>query len=166
MTESPNITVRKMKKSDLAKINAVDNSLRGRNRVTTWPFSFDTYWRIYEPEICYVAELNGQVAGFIAGVIEKEERSKFLINQPRSVASPADDSPRVGWIEMMGVHADHWGRGVGLALIDAFTEECRKRNAMMRIVVRDDDEALKSFLIGRGFNRSIFVSYNKDPRQA
>jgi hypothetical protein len=32
-------------------------------------------------------------------------------------------------------------------------------------VIRDDDEALKSFLIGRGFNRSIFVSYNKDPRQ-
>lgn len=166
MTEISNITVRKMKKSDLAKINAVDNSLHGRNRVTTWPFTFDLYWRIYEPEICYVAELNEQVAGFIAGVIEKEERSKFLINQPRSVASPLTDSPRVGWIEMMGVHADHWGKGVGLALMDAFTDECRKNNAMMRIVIRDDDEALKSFLIGRGFNRSIFVSYNKDPRQA
>ncbi|OGN90769.1 MAG: hypothetical protein A2158_05780 [Chloroflexi bacterium RBG_13_46_14] len=166
MTERPNITVRKMKKSDLAKINAVDNSLRGRNRVTTWPFSFDMYWRIYEPEICYIAELNGQVAGFVAGVIEHEERSNFLINQPRSVASPIDDSPRVGWIEMMGVHADHWGKGIGLALIDAFTEECRKNNAMMRIAIRDDDEALKSFLIGRGFNRSIFVTYNKDPRQS
>jgi hypothetical protein len=47
MTESPNISVRKMKKIDLAKINAVDNSLRGRNRVTTWPFTFDLYWRIY-----------------------------------------------------------------------------------------------------------------------
>ena len=165
MTQSQNITVRRMKKGDLAKINAVDNSLRGRNRVTTWPFSFDLYWRIYEPEICYVAELNGQVAGFVAGVIEKEERSKFLINQPRSIASPLGDSPRVGWIEMMGVHADYWGQGVGTVLMDAFTEECRKNNAMMRIVIRDDDEALKSFLIGRGFNRSIFVSYNKDPRQ-
>jgi GNAT superfamily N-acetyltransferase len=165
MTESQNITVRKMNRSDLAKINAVDNSLRGRNRVTTWPFSFDMYWRIYEPEICYVAEMKGQVVGFVAGVIEKEERSKFLINQPRSMSSPVNDSPRVGWIEMMGVHADYWGQGVGMALMDAFTEECRKNNAMMRIIIRDDDEALKSFLIGRGFNRSIFVSYNKDPRQ-
>ena len=165
MTESQNITVRKMNRSDLAKINAVDNSLRGRNRVTTWPFSFDMYWRIYEPEICYVAEMKEQVVGFVAGVIEKEERSKFLINQPRSVASLVDDSPRVGWIEMMGVHADYWGQGIGMALMDAFTEECRNNNAMMRIVIRDDDEALKSFLIGRGFNRSIFVSYNKDPRQ-
>ena len=164
MTDSP-ITVRKMKNSDMAKINAVDNSLHGRNRVTTWPFSFDMYWRIYEPEICYVAEMKGQVVGFVAGVIEKEERSKFLINQPRMVSSPINDSPRVGWIEMMGVHADYWGQGIGLALIDAFTEECRKNNAMMRIIIRDDDEALKSFLIGRGFNRSIFVSYNKDPRQ-
>ncbi len=165
MAESPKITVRKMTRGDLAKINAVDNSLRGRNRVTTWPFSFDMYWRIYEPEICYVAELNGDVAGFVAGVIEKEERSKFLINQPRTVASPIGDNPKVGWIEMMGVHADYWGKGIGMALIDAFTEECRKNGAMMRIVVRDDDEPLKSFLIGRGFNRSIFVSYNKDPRQ-
>jgi len=165
MTESSNISVRKMKKNDLAKINAVDNSLRGRNRVTTWPFSFDMYWRIYEPEICYVAELKGQVVGFVAGVIEKEERSKFLINQPRSISGPVNDSPRVGWIEMMGVHAEYWGQGVGMALMDAFTDECRKNNAMMRIVIRDDDEALKSFLIGRGFNRSIFVSYNNDPRQ-
>jgi ribosomal protein S18 acetylase RimI-like enzyme len=166
MTESANIKVRKMTRHDLAKINAVDNSLHGRNRVTTWPFTFDMYWRIYEPEICYVAELNGDVAGFVAGVIENEERSNFLINQPRSVASPVNDSPRVGWIEMMGVHADHWGKGIGLALMDAFTEECRKSNAMMRIVIRDDDEALKNFLIGRGFNRSIFVTYNKDPRQS
>ena len=166
MTQSQNITVRRMKNSDLAKINAVDNSLRGRNRVTTWPFSFDLYWRIYEPEICYVAELKGQVVGFVAGVIEREERSAFLINQPRSIANPIKDSPTVGWIEMMGVHADFWGQGVGMALMDAFTEECRNNNAMMRIVIRDDDEALKSFLIGRSFNRSIFVTYNKDPRQS
>lgn len=166
MAEVSNIKVRKMHKNDLAKINAVDNSLRGRNRVTTWPFSFDTYWRIYEPEICYVAELDGEVAGFVAGFIESEERSTYLINQPRTVATPVKDNPSVGWIEMMGVHADYWGKGIGLALIDAFTEECRNKGAMMRIVVRDDDEALKSFLIGRGFNRSIFVSYTKDPRQS
>ena len=166
MTGNAYITVRKMTSDDLAKINAVDNSLHGRNRTTTWPFSFDTYWRIYEPEICFVAELDGEVSGFIAGFIEDEDRSTYLVNQPRTVATPLDDHPKVGWVEMMGVHGDRWGKGLGLALIDAFTEECRKQNAMMRIIIRDDDEPLKGFLIGRGFNRSIFISYNKDPRQS
>jgi GNAT superfamily N-acetyltransferase len=166
MTESPNIKVRKMVRDDIAKINAVDNSLHGRNRTTTWPFSFDTYWRIYEPEICIVAELDGEVSGFIAGVIEDEERSTYLINQPRTVSTPIEEHLKIGWVEMMGVHADRWGKGLGLALLDAFTEECRKQNAVMRIIIRDDDETLKGFLIGRDFNRSIFIPYNKDPRQS
>lgn len=154
------IKVRKMNKGDLAKINAVDNSLRGQKRVTTWPFSFDTYWRIYEPELCYVAEMKGEVVGFVAGFVEREERSKYLIGHPRSVA-PVQDSPRVGWIEMMGVHTDHWGKGIGLALMEAFTAECKKNRASVRIVIRDDDEALKSFLVGRGFARDEFISYEK-----
>ncbi|MBN2239937.1 MAG: GNAT family N-acetyltransferase [Dehalococcoidales bacterium] len=155
-----NISVRKMSKSDLAKINAVDNSLHGKARVTTWPFTFDTYWRIYQPAMCYVAELNKQVVGFVAGVVEEEERSKYLVGLPRKLESPSQHYPKVGWIEMMGVHADHWGQGVGLALMKIFTEECKKVNASVRIVVRDDDEALKSFLAGMGFRKSEFVSYN------
>jgi len=160
--ESVDIKVRKMTKGDLANINEVDNSLRGKQRVTTWPFSFDTYWRIYEPELCYVAELNGRVTGFIVGVIEQEERSKLLVGHHRSLEIPSSDSPKIGWIEMMGVHSDHWGKGIGLALLDAFTEECRKNGASIRAVVRDDDERMKEFLGRRGFNRSDFVSYDKE----
>ncbi len=165
MTENrgnPDIKVRKMTRNDLAKINEVDNSLYGKRRVTTWPFSFETYWRIYEPKLCYVAEMNGEVAGFVAGVIEQEERSKYLISHPRSVEDPYQDNPKIGWIEMMGVHGDHWGKGIGLALMDTFTEDCKKNGASIRIVIRDDDENLKSFLVGRGFNRSDFVAYDKD----
>lgn len=153
------ITVRKMTKSDLAKINAVDNSLRGKKRVTTWPFTFDTYWRIYEPELGFVAEINNEVVGVVAGVIETEERSKYLISQPRTTKHPGQASPKIGWIEMMGVHSDHWGKGVGQALMDAFTAECKKNKAATRIIVRDDDENLKRFLVERGFNKSEFVSY-------
>jgi GNAT superfamily N-acetyltransferase len=155
------ITVRKMNEGDLAKINAVDNSLRGKKRVTTWPFSFDTYWRVYEPKLCYVAEMKGQVVGFIAGVIENEERSKYLLGLPRTMESPLEDNPKIGWIEMMGVHGEFWGKGIGLALMEAFTAECKKNNASVRIVIRDDDEALKAFLAGRGFNKAEFVSYEK-----
>ncbi|MFC1921368.1 GNAT family N-acetyltransferase [Chloroflexota bacterium] len=160
--ESANLKVRKMTENDLAGINEVDNSLRGKQRVTTWPFSFDTYWRVYEPELCYVAELDGKIAGFIAGVIEEEERSKFLVGHLRTSDIPSSDSPKVGWIEMMGVDSDHWGKGTGLALLDAFTEECRKNGASIRTVVREDDDRLKEFFGKRGFKRSDYISYNKE----
>lgn len=162
MVENKNVskvTVRRMIKSDLAKINAVDNSLRGKSRVTTWPFTFDTYWRIYEPAMCYVAVFEGMVVGFVAGVIESEERSNYLVGLPRTMNNPAKDSPKVGWIEMMGVHGDHWGKGIGMALIETFTTECKKQGAVIRIIVRQDDENLRKFLSGRGFNQSEFISY-------
>ncbi len=148
-----------MTKNDLAKINAVDNSLRGRRRVTTWPFSFETYWRIYEPELGFVAEMNNEVVGVVAGVIEAEERSKYLISQPRTTKNPGQASPKIGWIEMMGVHGDYWGKGIGQALMKVFTTECKKQKAAVRIVVRDDDDALKRFLTEFGFKKSEFVTF-------
>jgi ribosomal protein S18 acetylase RimI-like enzyme len=153
------VKVRKMKKTDLAKVNAVDNSLFGKRRVTTWPFTFDMYWRIYEPDLCFVAEIGQDVVGFVGGVIESEERSKLLISQPRTMEIPGMSSPKIGWIEMMGVHGEHWGKGIGQALMDAFVAECKKQQAAVRIVIRDDDENLKSFLSGQGFKKSDFVSY-------
>jgi len=47
-------------------VSDVDRSIYGKGRVTTWPYSFDAYWRIYGPSIVYVAELNGKVSGFLA----------------------------------------------------------------------------------------------------
>ncbi|MFC1948751.1 GNAT family N-acetyltransferase [Chloroflexota bacterium] len=157
------IKTRKMAKSDMAKVNDIDRSLYDKKRVTTWPFSFDIYWRVYGPKLCYVAELEGNVVGFIAGVIEHEERSKYLIRQPHGIAPSSLKSQKIGWIEMMGVHADHWGKGAGGALINAFSDECKKNNATMRIVIRDDDENLKIFLSRLNFKQAETVSFERAP---
>lgn len=158
-----NIRVRRMTNSDLAKVNEVDRSLIGRRRVTTWPFSFDTYWRVYEPKINFVAELDGRVVGFITGVIEQEERSYDILSHPRPRGSQSAGGRKVGWVELMGVHADHWGKGAGMALMNAFADECKKNKATVRIVVRDDDEDMKNFLLNIKFKRSEVVAFEKAP---
>jgi ribosomal protein S18 acetylase RimI-like enzyme len=154
------IKIRKMDEKDLASVNAVDHSISGKGRVTTWPFSFETYWRIYQPKIVFVAELNGEVSGFISGYIEKEERSKYLIRQPHELDNSLKES-NIGWIEMMGVRPDCWHKGIGRRLIEAFNNECKKINATMRIIVRDDDEELTAFLRNVEFRKSELTTYEK-----
>ncbi|MFC2038331.1 GNAT family N-acetyltransferase [Chloroflexota bacterium] len=161
--EKNEIKVRKMTGADLPKANLVDSSLEGQRRVTTWPFSFENYWRIFEPSIAYCAELNGELVGFIAGTIKEEERSHSLISMTRNMGAAGNSAGKVGWIEIMGVHADRWGKGIGVALMTAFTDECKKQGVAMRINVSDDDDNLKNFLINQKFETSETVTYGKTP---
>jgi GNAT superfamily N-acetyltransferase len=157
------IKVRRMRDEDLAKVNEVDHSLHGKRRVTTWPFSFEMYYHVYSPSTCFVAEIGSTIVGFISGIIEPEERSKDLLDQVQRDEWVEKESRLIGWIDLMGVHADHWGKGIGLALVTAFSEECKRNGATIRIVIKDDDEALKNFLIALDFKRSERVSYEKAP---
>jgi GNAT superfamily N-acetyltransferase len=157
------INVRKMTGKDLPRANVVEASLEGQRRVTTWPGSFEHYWRIYEPDLAFCAEMGGELVGFVAGSIRQEERSRSIISEPYDIDSSKSSEGKVGWIEIMGVHADYWGKGIGMALMEAFTEECRKRKASMRILIKDDDQNLKNFLTALKFNRAETVVYSKNP---
>ena len=68
MANAP-VKVRRMTHDDLMKVNQIDRQLFGEQRVPTWPFSFETYWNIYGPGVSFVAEVNGEVVGFLAGTI-------------------------------------------------------------------------------------------------
>jgi GNAT superfamily N-acetyltransferase len=116
--------------------------------------------RVYEPKIAFAAELDGELRGFIAGTIREEERSHSIVSQPYDIDASKSDN-NVGWIEIMGVHVDHWGKGIGMALLNAFIDECKRQNASVRIVTRDDDENLKSFLNALKFKRDETVIYEK-----
>ena len=153
------IKIRLMADSDLAAVNDIDRSITGKGRVTTWPFSFETYWGIYRHEaIVFVAELNGQVSGFLSGYVEQRKRSKSLFERPHAVDLTGNEE-RIGWIEMMGIRPEAWHKGIGTRLLDAFRAECKKRNAKIRIVARDDDGDLASFLRSAGFKKSETVTY-------
>lgn len=157
-----NISIRRMVEGDLALVNDVDNSISGKGRVTSWPFSFDIYWNLYSPSIIvYVAELNGQVTGFISGYIQQEERSKSLVMLPRETGDIKQDK-KIGWIEMMGVRPTAWHKGIGTRLINAFQDECKKNDATMRIILKGDDADLRRYFQEIGFRAPEFITLEKN----
>ena len=156
------IKIRRMVKNDLPRVNEIDRSLSDKGRVTTWPFSFENYWVVYRPNLRFVAELKGEVVGFLVGIIGKEERSRSMLNSTFR-AGPLYRGNQVGWIDMIGIREDCWHRGIGRSLIEAFQNECKSKNARMRINVRDKDKELKNFLVGCGFVKSEIATYRKQP---
>jgi len=149
-----------MVENDLAKVSEVDRALFSKGRVTTWPFSFENYWKTYHPEMSFVAELKGEVVGFLVGTIGKEERSRSIISSTFR-AGPLYRGNQVGWIDMIGILEDYWHKGIGRYLVEAFQNECKRKNARMRINVRDNDEELRQFLVGLGFAKSEIATYRK-----
>ncbi len=154
------IKVRRMVEDDLSRVNEIDRSLFSKGRVTTWPFSFENYWVVYRPKLRFVAELNGEIVGFLMGTIGKEERSRSMLSHTFRVG-PLYRGNQVGWIDMIGISADHWHKGIGRSLVEAFQDECKRKNARMRINVRDNDKELAKFLVGCGFVKSEIATYRK-----
>ena len=62
---------------------------------------------------------------------------------------------------MIGILEGYCHIGIGYALVEAFQKECKRKNARMRINVRDNDEALRKFLVDLGFVKSEIVTYRK-----
>jgi len=156
------IKIRRMVENDLPRVNEIDRSLSGKGRVTTWPFTIDAYLEVYHPKLRFVAELKGKVVGFLVGVIGKEERSRSMFSHTFR-AGPLYRGNQVGWIDMIGIREDCWHRGIGRALIEAFQNECKRKNARMRINVSNKDKELKNFLVGCGFVKSEIATYRKQP---
>jgi GNAT superfamily N-acetyltransferase len=153
------IKIRRMVDNDLTAVHYVDNAIIGKGRVTSWPYSFDAYWDIFHPTLNFVAELNGQVIGFLSGYIEQEERSKALVGLPHRMHRR---DTKIGWIEVMGVKPEAWGKGIGRSLVEAFQAECKKSDAAMRIVLKQDDERLRAFFANMGFKAPKFITLEKD----
>jgi hypothetical protein len=48
------VIVREMVDSDLPRLNEIDRMIQGEDRVTTWPYSLETYRSIYNPNLTLV----------------------------------------------------------------------------------------------------------------
>ena len=155
------VKVRRMTHDDQRKVNQIDRQLFGEQRVPTWPFSFETYWNIYGPGISFVAEVEGQVVGFLAGTIVQQERSHSIIDMMHS-ATRSSRYPKIGYIDMIGIMPEFQNKNVGRALIDAFYEECKLTGAGVRAHVKESDERLTKFLTRMGFKKWETATYEKD----
>lgn len=155
------VKVRRMTPEDLTKVNQIDNLLFGDKRVPSWPFSFETYWNIYGPGVNFVAEVNGQIVGFLAGTIATQERSHSILDLMHS-KSRTSRYPKIGWVDMIGILPEFQNKRVGRALVDAFYEECKRNGAAVRATVKESDTRLTSFLERMGFRRWESVTYEKE----
>lgn len=155
------IKIRRMVDADLPQVNAIDRLLFGKERVPTWPFSFESYWALYHPELSFVAEAGGRVVGFIAGTLAEEEHSQSILSLRRTIDRPSRHR-KVGWVDMIGIDPAYQHMGIGHGLVEAFDEECQRSDAVMRGIARENDERLRNFLASIGFKKSDLVVYERD----
>jgi len=154
------VLIREMVEADLSKVYDIDRSLFGEERTPTWPFSFEAYWQVYRPDIHFVAELEGEVVGFVVGSIVEEEHQQSITNLTHTLT----DFHRhrwVGWVDMIGINPKYQHMGIGRVLVEAFNAECKRNNAVMRGLVREGDERLKNFLESMGFDKWNVAVYEK-----
>ena len=158
---SDEIKIRKMVETDLDEVTRIDESIQAEDRLPTWPFSFESYWGIYRPDVSFVAVINGETVGFIVGTITQDEHSQSIFNLIHTI-EPSARHRWIGWMDMIGICPEHRFKGVGRALLEAFYQECKRRNAAARSIAYDNDEKLKNFLNSMGFVKSKAVIFEKE----
>ena len=155
------VKTRTMVEADLPRVNEIDREISGGERVPTWPFSFETYWNVHRPKISLVAETGGIVVGFIVGTITEVEQNQSVLNLRHTIERPSTHR-RVGWIDMIGIDPASQHAGVGRTLVTAFSEECRRVDAVVKGIAKENDSRLRSFLSAAGFKPTDLVVYEKD----
>ena len=155
------VKIRRMVEADLPRVNEIDRLLFGEERVPTWPFSFESYWALYHPDLSFVAEAGGRVVGFIVGTVVEEGHSQSVLSLRRTIAPPSQHR-KVGWIDMIGIDPGYQRMQIGRALGEACYEDCRRSAAVIRLIVRESDKRLRSFLASVDFKSSGLVIYERE----
>lgn len=143
-TTSP--TIRSLSELDLDGIVRIAEKTSGKYEPDLWEARV-TYYLRRAPEGSVVAELDGEVAGFMLGDVRSGE---FGIEE------------RSGWIEVMGVDPDLGGRGIGRALGEEILERYRAIGVKkVRTMVDSSMPELEGFFSRLGFEKDSLRPYSK-----
>ncbi|MDY6967314.1 MAG: GNAT family N-acetyltransferase [Spirochaetota bacterium] len=143
--DQESIKIRKMTEADFAAIIELDKKVSGKERSTTWPQKVTSHLRTYSPAMCHIAEVDGEVVGFILGDMRGSE-----------VALPLSC-----WVDIVGIDPEYQRMGIGTKLIDAFENECKRNHVKMRLIINENDEDVIKFLSSMGFHRGKLVNYER-----
>ena len=101
-------------------------------------------------DLSCVAEINGEVVGFIWG-------------QLAFAGIPVDE---VGIIRMLIVDPDYQKQGIATKLVDALVKRCHDREVRtVRAVVDERHWELQNYFQGLGFQRSEMLIYTKTAKK-
>jgi ribosomal protein S18 acetylase RimI-like enzyme len=140
------IKIRRMTEEDIPQVRAIDESLAGPERALSWQVGADIEMAVYRPALSFVAELEGNIVGFVLGDIRGAEYGKDVS----------------GWIDMVGVDPRHQHMGVGRRLVETFCGMCQQNRVNVEVAIRGDDERLKGFFTSMGFRRGDLINFVKE----
>ncbi len=144
-TTKGDVQIRRMTEADLPRVKEIDKELVGPHRAISWPLRIEAHWWVYRGLPNFVAEIGGEVVGFILGDIRGVEYGTEC----------------GGWIDMMGVTPKHQSKGIGRKLVEVFCAECRQQKVKVRVVVVGNDKRLVKFWASVGFHKGNLVSYER-----
>ena len=144
------VYVRELEIDDLAPVFHLGEDLFTSN---SYPYLYRTWdqWEVIglyntDPEYCLVAEIQGQIAGFVLGTVISKATWTY------------------GYILWLGVSPDFQRRGVGDALVDKLIERMVEDGARFMLVDTDPaNTPAVNFFNRKGFGNSrehIFLSMN------
>ena len=139
METATQATVRPITELDINEIIQIDEKLRGRYSPEEWETRVGYYLR-RDPEGSFVAELNGNVVGFMLGEIRSGE---FGLSEP------------TGWIEVLGIDPDCQGKSLGTQLAEAMLARFKEQGAAaVRTLVDHEMPQIKKFFESLDFEEA------------
>lgn len=133
---APDVVVRPLSDTDIEAITRIDEKVGGTYRPDFWEERVAYYLR-RDPESSRVAEIGGDVVGFMLGDLRGGE---FGLEETS------------GWIERFGVDPAHRGRGIARQLFDALADHFRASGAHhLRTFVDASQTDNAKFLAALGF---------------
>ncbi len=140
-----NMQIRRLKIEDAEEITRIYAAITRKPASPDFKRVVEDHAR-REDGACFVAEMNGQVVGFMISTI----------------LTAGFGMPKSAWIATLGVSPDHMGQGIGAAMAEeifAFYRSHAIEN--LYTAVRWDSTDMLSFFKTLGFDRSNFINLRK-----
>ncbi len=140
------LTIRSMTERDFPAVDECDKKITGREWAGTASRRASSHFWTYYPPLSFVAEIDGQVVGFIIG----------------SMGGPEYSLPVSGWVTTLGVDPAHSGGGVSVALLQAFVDVCEISRIPARMML-PHNERFERLLEKLGFERGTLIDWVRKP---
>jgi ribosomal protein S18 acetylase RimI-like enzyme len=144
--EKAKISIRRMTRSDIHEVLALDRVIRGSRRDVIKYEDIASANPGTAPDMSFVAEIDGKLVG-------------FSINRSMYLMVPLTE---VCIIHAILVHPDYRKHGIGSKLIRALLEHCQTEGiGTVRTLIPIDNKELRALVERHGFERSRIVNFDR-----